>query len=48
MFGANLVIPGQICQELSRGHSKVCGQRVGRMDGRTAGQAQATTISLRP
>ena len=40
MFGANLVIPAQICDELS------CGQ--GKVYGRTDGQMQATTILLRP
>ena len=40
MFGANLVIPSQICDELSRGQGKVYGQT----DGQTDGQTQATTI----
>ena len=40
MFGANLVIPAQICDELLRGQGKV----YGRMDGQT----QATTIPLCP
>ena len=40
MFGANLVIPPQICDELSCGQGKVYGQR--------DGQTQATTIPLRP
>ena len=40
MFGANLVIPAQICDELS------CGQ--GKVYGRTDGQTLATTIPLRP
>ena len=35
MFGANLVIPAQICDELSCGQDKV----YGRTDGRTDGQA---------
>ena len=44
MFGANLVIPAQICDELSYGQSKVYGQTDRQMDGRTDGQTQATTI----
>ena len=40
MFGAHLVIPAQICDELSCGQGKVYGQ--------THGQTQATTIPLRP
>ena len=38
MFGANLVIPAQICDELLCGQNKV----YGRADGRTDGQMQAT------
>ena len=38
MFGANLVIPAQICDELSCGKGKVYGQ--------TDGQTQATAIPL--
>ena len=37
MFGANLVIPAQICDELSCGQGKVYRQT----DGRTGGQADA-------
>ena len=44
IFGENLVIPVQICDELSCGQAKV----YGRTDGRTDGQTQATTIPLRP
>ena len=44
MFGANLVIPAQICDELSCGQGKVYGQTVGQTDGQT----QATTTPLRP
>ena len=44
MFGANLVILSQICDELSCGQDKV----YGRTDGETDGQMQATTISLQP
>ena len=40
MFGANLAIPAQICDELSCGQEKVYGQ--------TDGQTQATTIPFRP
>ena len=40
MFGANLVILDQICDELSCGQGKVYGQ--------TDGQTQATTVPLRP
>ena len=40
MFGANLVIPAQICDELSYRQSKFHGQ--------TDGQTKATTIPLRP
>ena len=40
LFGANLVIPAQICDELSCGQGKVYGQ--------ADGQTQATTIPLRP
>ena len=48
MFGANLVIPTEICDELSCGQGKVYGRTDGRTDGRTAdGQTQATTIPLR-
>ena len=32
MFGANLVIPAQICDELLCGQGKVYGQMDGRMD----------------
>ena len=32
MFGANLVIPAQICDELSCGQGKICGQTDGRTD----------------
>ena len=35
MFGANLVIPAQICDELLCGQGKVNGQMDGRADGRT-------------
>ena len=35
MFGANLVIPAKICDELSCRQGKVYGQTDGRMDGRT-------------
>ena len=35
MFGANLVIPAQICDELSCEQGKVCGQTGGRTDRRT-------------
>ena len=35
MFGANLVIPGQTCDELSCGQDKVYGRTDGRMDRRT-------------
>ena len=41
MFGANLVIPAQICDELSRGQSKVYGQTDGRTDERTDGRTDA-------
>ena len=34
MFGANLVIPAQICDELSSGQGKVYRQTDGQMDGR--------------
>ena len=44
MFGANLVIRDQICDELSCGQGKVYRQT----DGRTDGQTQATTIPLLP
>ena len=44
MFGANLVIPAQICEELSCRQSKVYGQTDGPMDGQT----EATTIPLLP
>ena len=44
MFGANLVILSQICDELLCGQDKV----YGRTDGETDGQMQATTISLQP
>ena len=44
MFGANLVIPSQICDELSCGQGKV----YGRTDRRTGGQTKATTVPLRP
>ena len=40
MFGANLVIPAQICDELSCGQGKVYGQ--------TDRQTVATTIPLQP
>ena len=40
MFVANLVIPAQICDELSCGQGKTYGQ--------TEGQTQATTIPFRP
>ena len=43
MFGANLVIWDQICDELSCGQGKVYRQT----DGQTDGQTQATTIPLR-
>ena len=39
MFGANLVIPPQICDELSCGQGKV----YGRMDGRADGRADRRT-----
>ena len=39
MYGANLVIPAQICDDLSCGQGKVYGLT----DGRTDEQAQATT-----
>ena len=52
MSGANLVIPAQICDELSCAQGKSYGQKDGRMDGRTDRrideQTQATTIPLRP
>ena len=32
MFGANLMIPAQICDELSSGQGKVNGHTDGRMD----------------
>ena len=32
MFGANLVIPGQICDELLHGQGKVYGQADGQTD----------------
>ena len=35
MFGANFVIPAQICDESSCGQGKVYGQTDGRMDRRT-------------
>ena len=44
MFGANLVILTQICDELSCGQDKV----YGRTDGRTDGRTQAPAIPLRP
>ena len=44
MFGANLVIPAQICDKLLCGQGQVYGQT----DGQTDGQMQATTIPLRP
>ena len=44
MFGANLVILAQICDELSCGQGKVYGQTDGRVDGLT----QSTTIPLWP
>ena len=44
MFGANLVILDQICDDLSFGQGKV----YGRKDGRRDVQTQATTIPLRP
>ena len=44
MFGANLVIQAQICEELSCGQSKF----YGRTDGRTDGQTEATIIPLWP
>ena len=51
MFGANLVIPAQIC-ELSCGQGKIYGwtdrQTDKRTDGRTDGQTQAMTIPLWP
>ena len=34
MFGANLAIPAQICEELSCGQAKVYGQTDGRTDRR--------------
>ena len=43
MFGANLMIPAQICDELSCGQGDVYGQT----DGRTDGQTQATKIPFR-
>ena len=44
MFGANLVIPAKICDELSCGQTKV----YGRTDGRRDGQRQAMTIPRWP
>ena len=44
MFGANLVIPAQTCDELSCGQGKF----YGRTDRRTDGQTQVTTKPLRP
>ena len=56
MFGANLVIPAQMCDELSCGKGKVYGRTDGQTDrqtdrqtdGRTDGQTHATTIPLGP
>ena len=48
MFGANLVIPAQICDDLSCRRGKVYGWIDGQMDGSTDGQTQATTIPLWP
>ena len=42
MFGANLVIPTQICDELS------LADKLKFTDRRTDGQTDATTIPLRP
>ena len=47
MFGTNLVIPAQTCDELWCGQCKVYG-RTDMTDGRTDGQTQATAIPLRP
>ena len=44
MFGANLVIPAQLWDELSYRQGKVYGQT----DGRTARQTHPTIISIRP
>ena len=41
MFDANLVIPAQICDELSCGQSKVYGQTDRQTDRQTDGQTQA-------
>ena len=43
MFGANLVIPAQICDELSCGQGKVYGQTNG-----WTGQTQVTAIPIQP
>ena len=48
MFGANLVIPPKICDELSWGQGKAYWRTDGQTDGRTDGQTQATTIPLWP
>ena len=48
MFGANLVISAQICDDLSCGQGKVYGRMDGRTDWWTDGRTQATTIPLWP
>ena len=48
MYGANLVIPAQTCDELSCGQGKVYGRTDRQTDGQTDGQTQAMTIPLRP
>ena len=48
MFGANLVIPAQICDDSSWWQGKVYGQTDGWTDGRTNGHTQAMTIPFGP